>query len=71
MKVDAGNQGFSSETAEKAVKVDDAVKHQVEGNVEEKEAVKAHEIREGVKTDRLRRALAASTLTNLRGSQKW
>ena len=67
MNVDGGSQGLASEIAQEAVKVDD----EVEGKAEEKEAVTAHEIREGVKTDRLRRALAASTLTNLRGGQKW
>jgi len=70
--VDGGCQGSDRDTIEKPVNVDDEkVEEKDEEKVEEKEAVTAHEIREGVKTDRLRRALAASNLSNLRGSQKW
>jgi hypothetical protein len=73
--VEDGYQGLASETIEKAVEVDDGAEEKNEEKdeekVEEKEAVTAHEIREGVKTDRLRRALAASNLSNLRGGQKW
>jgi len=39
--------------------------------VEEKEAVTAQEIREGVKNDRLRRALVSANLANARAGQKW
>jgi hypothetical protein len=75
MGVDGGYQGLDTEIIEKAVEVDDGTEEKlddkVEEKTEEKEAVTAHEIREGVKTDRLRRAFAASNLTNLRGSQRW
>jgi len=71
MAMDSGNQGLASETIEKPVAVDDGAEEKVEEKVEEKEAVTAHQIREGVKTDRLRRALAVSNLSNLRGGQKW
>ena len=74
MAVDGGYQGLASDTIggpeEGAGKLEEKLGDKVEEKIEE-EAVTAHEIREGVKTDRLRRALAASTLTNLRGSQKW
>ena len=39
--------------------------------VEEKEAITAQEIREGVKNDRLRRALVSANLANARAGQKW
>ena len=75
MGVDGGYQGLASGTIEKPKGVDDQVNEKDEGKgeekIEEKEAVTAHQIREGVKTDRLRRALAVSNLTNLRGGQKW
>jgi hypothetical protein len=64
---DGEYQASASETIEKPVDLED----KIEEKVKEKEAVTAHEIREGVKTDRLRRALAASNLANLRGGQKW
>ena len=73
--VDGGYQGLASETIEKAIEVDDEAEEKIEEKdeekTEEKEAVTAHEIREGVQTDRLRRALAVSNLSNLRGGQKW
>ena len=69
--VDEGYQGSDRDTIEKPVNVDEKVEEKDVEKVEEKEAVTAHEIREGVKTDRLRRALAASNLSSLRGGQKW
>jgi hypothetical protein len=75
MGMDSGNQGLASEAIEKPEEVDDGaeekIKEKDEEKTEEKEAVTAHEIREGVKTDRLRRALVVSNLSNLRGGQKW
>jgi hypothetical protein len=70
MGVDGGYQALASETIEGTMKTEEE-EEKVEEKAEEKEAVTAHEIREGVKTDRLRRALAVSNLTNLRGGQKW
>jgi hypothetical protein len=73
--VDGGYQGLASDTIKKPEVVDDGTEEKLDDKVqektEEKEAVTAHEIREGVKTDRLRRALAVSNLSNLRGGQKW
>lgn len=71
MGMGGGDQALASETIEGTMKTEEEAEEKVEEKPEEKEAVTAHEIREGVKTDRLRRALAASNLSNLRGGQKW